>query len=373
MQVLPENRRGVHWREKVERGEFSSPTIYGQVWAETLKKHVSELEAVLRLKSTEDYVLPWNRPECRGNAFGNMGKAIYTKLITLSLEEKIEIRFAQNAGRLAMQCADEGFMGITGFTIKEQGALDQGPDGYGEIHTVSWYKQNGKMLARKTIKHCWNSLGLDESRKTTEGRITYLFYTYLREKHLRVISSTKRKSRATTANDTGSTTANDTGNAPVSVISQTSIEEARAHKLMKMTQTAELHAEAKAAKLAKMAKAAKLRADAKELTTRVIQTNGEIHALSEKLERSEAESSNMVAKASALLTGASTENKRSEAAMLIRGSNAINKALADSNIHAKIFVLMDESKTIQASVDSLNERADEIDASLSLMMFASRV
>ena len=370
----PEDKRGIHFRKKVEDDVYRSPSWCVAVWAETLKREEKELTRVLATAGME-YVLPWRRVglEFNQQTHGNMGKSVYTKLITLSLEGRVIVEFAAGAGHLATTSTKQGFMGIMKFIVLERGVLDQGKDDYGEIHTTYWSKQSGRKMTHKTISHGWRTLGLTETT-TVDGKLEYIFNPKLRETHLAAVNPQKRKRSAAPQ-----TTVVD-GDPAVGVIQVDAPFSSNKRRSGK-TSSAQCFAEriAEARKLAdestKRALVAELHAKAMGLMVQVVEKQGEINVLRASLERAKAESNDVLAKAAALLVDASIDKdgvavvkKRAEAAVLSGMADGLG--LVESNTHAKIFELSRESDVVQASVDALRRRADEIDVTSSLLMMA---
>jgi hypothetical protein len=351
--AVTQDSRGIHYRQKVIDGEYSLPSRFVSIWKKKLDMNEAELTRTLESLKV-GYVLPWNVASAvHGKAgYGRMGRAIFTKLITLHLEKKISINFASDASRLGMDCIETGFMGIMGFTIEEPGALDQDADALCEIHTIQWSRQKGRTVSSKTIKHCWSSIGLDE--RVIDEKLTYYYRSDLRKRHHDTIERKTKPSASKKAR-----------------VEQETPEE----RILGIA-----NAKNKAESLANKAAATVLRANAAELSAQAIQMQVGIDLMRAEIDKHGAETKAMFTKAAVLLVDAEiekekvvAEKKRSEAAQLVHEANALDARFTDTNIYAKLLTLCRESDFIQMRIGIMHRRADEIDATSSLLMMAQGV
>ena len=383
------DNRGIHSRKKVADGVYKSPSWCMSKWTETLDREEKELARVLAEKQNKEYALPWRRKEldvyqC---SYGNTGKSIYAKLITLFLEGKIDIEFAKDAGRLAMTRIDQGFMGIMRFVILEKGALDQGADDYGEIHTMDWCKQVGIKTQYKTVSNSWRTIGMIES-KTMEGVLHYTFYPGLRDRKKIAMNKRKRNDSRGAIDDEAATPLQ-ASMLPIQALVLHPIEKPGPQHEEDIAGTIsppsmQYHAVAAAEQIAneyvKKAKVAELRANATGTAMQVVKTQCEIKVLNATIEITKAESNDLLAKAAVLLVDAGIEKdgdvvagKCAEAAELSRMAHEMEKKLVDSNIHTRILALQHESTCLQTDSDTMRRRADEMEATSSLLMMAGGV
>lgn len=160
-----EDRRGLHWREKVLEGRGApKPWLYNKEWAARYAEKEAEL-----LAKCPNYPLPWRSTQVQAlRSIGNTSKVLFMEIALHELNGLVSVNRVGDP--------TQGFLGIHGLVVapEHRAAFDAGV-----IPSVSGARGDGSTnkygLQVKTIVKIWQTVGLIERVRDLDGALVFVF------------------------------------------------------------------------------------------------------------------------------------------------------------------------------------------------------
>ena len=158
--ITSTDRRGEHWRSKVEKGAAPTPWKHTAFWAAQRDKINNEF--MLRAAAGRIVCprLPWNLPEA--GTVGNTSRALWMHLMVAHSDGLIKLEHAAESRK--------GFMGIVGFLVPQERRTQFDA---GLFPTLAGFGDSEFPFQRKTLAKIWHYAGLVESQLNGSVSVRY--------------------------------------------------------------------------------------------------------------------------------------------------------------------------------------------------------
>ena len=197
------DRRGIHFKEKVAAGIYTSPSYHAKAWRKTAEDLQKELE-----KAGLSGVLA-NFDRDSGSHSGSTRRSIYMYLELCSANGVVVLERSDTA---------PSFYGITKFTIMDREKFDKGGDEYGVVHTVTWAVEKVRKSQAKTIVRQWAGVGMRQSAEEVTGRLVYTYDDKLYQKHMQAMQKEHEHRKQAASSQLNPSSSQETSAQPIAAV-----------------------------------------------------------------------------------------------------------------------------------------------------------